>query len=100
MSRFRVGLGNQILNSRFSATALPRADYLTAVAAGLDSYWVGDHLNALYPRSLYKPEYVGVAKIAPRIDANLEPWTVLGHLASRKRFARVRMGVGVTDASR
>ena len=30
----------------------------------------------------------------------LEPWTVLGHLASRNRFARVRLGVGVTDASR
>jgi phthiodiolone/phenolphthiodiolone dimycocerosates ketoreductase len=100
MSQFQVGLGNQILNARFSATALARADYLTAVAAGLDSYWVGDHLNALFPRSLYKPEYVGVARIAPRIDANLEPWTVLGHLASGRRFARVRLGVGVTDASR
>lgn len=100
MNPFRVGLGNQILNSRYSATALPRADYLTAVAAGLDAYWVGDHLNALFPRSIYKPEYVGAAKIAPKIDANLEPWTVLGHLASRNRFARLRMGVGVTDASR
>jgi phthiodiolone/phenolphthiodiolone dimycocerosates ketoreductase len=100
MDRFRVGLGNQILNSRYSPTALPRADYLTAVAAGLDAYWVGDHLNALFPRAIYKPEYVGPAKIAPKIDANLEPWTVLGHLASRNRFARVRLGVGVTDASR
>jgi phthiodiolone/phenolphthiodiolone dimycocerosates ketoreductase len=100
MDRFRVGLGNQILNSRYSPTALPRADYLTAVAAGLDAYWVGDHLNALFPRSIYKPEYVGIAKVAPKIDASLEPWTVLGHLASRNRFARLRMGVGVTDASR
>jgi phthiodiolone/phenolphthiodiolone dimycocerosates ketoreductase len=100
MTGFRVGLGNQILNSRYSPTALPRADYLTAVAAGLDAYWVGDHLNALFPRSMYTPQYVGVAKVAPKIDAMLEPWTLLGHLASRNRFARVRLGVGVTDASR
>jgi phthiodiolone/phenolphthiodiolone dimycocerosates ketoreductase len=100
MDRFRVGLGNQILNSRYSPMALPRTDYLTAVAAGIDAYWVGDHLNALFPRSIYKSGYVGVAKVAPKIDAHLEPWTVLGHLASRNRFARVRLGVGVTDASR
>jgi phthiodiolone/phenolphthiodiolone dimycocerosates ketoreductase len=99
-SGFRVGLGNQIMNSRYSPTALPRADYMTAAAAGLDAYWVGDHLNALFPRSIYTPQYLGVARLAPRIDASLEPWTLLGHLASRNRFARVRLGVGVTDASR
>jgi phthiodiolone/phenolphthiodiolone dimycocerosates ketoreductase len=100
MSGFRVALGNQILNSRYSPTAFARADYLTAVAAGLDAYWVTDHLNALFPRSIYTPEYLGVAKVAPKIDAHLEPWTLLGHLASRNRFARVRLGIGVTDASR
>jgi hypothetical protein len=49
MSGFRVGLGNGIVNSRYSATALARADYLTAVAAGNDAYWVGgcpDHTTA------------------------------------------------------
>ena len=96
MTGFRVGLGNQILNSRYSPTALPRADYLTAAAAGLDAYWVADHLNALFPRSIYTPQYVGAARVAPKIDAMLEPWTLLGHLASRNRFARVRLGVGVT----
>lgn len=50
MNEFRVGLGYQILNSRFSPTAFARADYLTAAATGLDAYWVGDHLNALFPR--------------------------------------------------
>jgi len=100
MSGFRVALANQILNSRYSATALARSDYLTAMAAGLDAYWVGDHLNALFPRSIYTPEYLGVAKLAPKIDACLEPWTLLGHLAARSRFGRVRLGVGVTDASR
>jgi len=41
-----------------------------------------------------------VAKVVPKIDACLEPWTLLGHLASGTRFGRVRLGVGVTDASR
>jgi phthiodiolone/phenolphthiodiolone dimycocerosates ketoreductase len=100
MSEFRVGLGNEIVNSRYSATAFARADYLTAAAAGLDAYWVGDHLNSLLPRSIYTPEHLGVAKVAPKVDACLEPWTLLGHLASRTRFGRVRLGVGVTDASR
>ena len=56
--------------------------------------------NALFPRSIFTPQYVGVAKLIPKIDAALEPWTLLGHLASRNRFARLRLGVGVTDASR
>ncbi len=100
MSGFQVGLGDQIVNSRYSPTALPRADYLTAVASGVDSFWVGDHLNALLPRSIFTPQYFGVAKLIPKIDAALEPWTLLGHLGSRNRFARLRLGVGVTDASR
>jgi phthiodiolone/phenolphthiodiolone dimycocerosates ketoreductase len=100
MSRFRVGLGTEPVNSRYSPTALARADMLTATASGANSYWIGDHLNNLFPRSIYTPEYLGVAKVAPKIDATLEPWTMLGHLASRNRFARLRLGVGVTDASR
>ena len=100
MSGFQVGLADQIVNSRYSPTALARADYLTAVASGVDSFWVGDHLNALLPRSIFTPQYFGVAKLIPKIDAALEPWTLLGHLGSRNRFARLRLGVGVTDASR
>ena len=100
MSGFRVGLGNAIVNSRYSPTALARADVLTARASGADSYWVGDHINALFPRSIATSKYLGVAKLIPKIDAQLEPWTMLGHLASRNRFARLRLGVGVTDASR
>jgi phthiodiolone/phenolphthiodiolone dimycocerosates ketoreductase len=100
VSGFRVGLGDAIVNSRYSPTASARADYLTARASGIDSFWVGDHLNALFPRSIATPKYLGVAKLVPKIDAQLEPWTLLGHLASRNRFARLRLGVGVTDASR
>jgi phthiodiolone/phenolphthiodiolone dimycocerosates ketoreductase len=97
---FQVGLGDLIVNTRYSPTASARADYLTALASGVDSFWVGDHLNALFPRSIFTPQYVGGAKLIPKIDAALEPWTLLGHLASRNRFARLRLGVGVTDASR
>ncbi len=97
---FRVGLANQIVNARFSATAGARSDHLTAMASGIDSYWVADHLNALLPRAIATPQYLGVTKLAPKIDAQLEPWTVLGHLAARNRLARLRLGVGVTDASR
>ena len=100
MSGFKVGLASEILNARHSPTALARADYLTAVASGVDSFWVGDHLNSLFPRSIVTPQYLGAAKLIPKIDAALEPWTLLGHLASRNRFARLRLGVGVTDASR
>lgn len=100
MNRFRVGLINQILNSRYSSTALARADVLMATASGVDSYWVADHLNGLYPRSIVTPSHLGVAKLVPKIDAQLEPWTMLGYLASRNRFGRLRLGVGVTDASR
>src|SRR4029077_9310639 len=99
-SSFQVCLGDLIVNSRYSPTAFARVDYLTAVASGVDSFWVGDHLNSLFPRSIATPRYLGVAKLIPKIDAALEPWTLLGHLASRNRFARLRLGVGVTDASR
>ena len=97
---FRVGLADQIVNTRYSATAGARTDYFTAMASGVDSYWVTDHLNALLPRAIATPQYLGVAKLLPNIDAQLEPWTVLGHLAARNRLARLRLGVGVTDASR
>jgi phthiodiolone/phenolphthiodiolone dimycocerosates ketoreductase len=100
VNQFRVGLINQILNSRYSSTALARADVLMATASGVDSYWVADHLNGLYPRSIVMPSHLGVAKLVPKIDAQLEPWTMLGYLASRNGFRRLRLGVGVTDASR
>jgi phthiodiolone/phenolphthiodiolone dimycocerosates ketoreductase len=97
---FRVGLADQLVNSRYSATAGARIDHFTAMASGIDSFWVADHLNALLPRAIATPQYLGVAKLLPKIDAQLEPWTMLGHLAARNRLARLRLGVAVTDASR
>jgi phthiodiolone/phenolphthiodiolone dimycocerosates ketoreductase len=97
---FKVGLAEQLLNTRYSPAALVRASYLTAVATRMDSFWVPDHLNALFPRSIATPKYLGMARLAPKIDAWLEPWTVLGYLAARNRLGRLRLGVSVTDAGR
>ena len=81
---------------------MTRANYLTAVAAGVDSFWVADHLNALTPRSIMTEKYLGstAAKLMPRPDAVSEPWTALGYLAAKNRFARLRLGTAVTDAGR
>lgn len=101
MGRFRFGLLDGIVNSTISPTALTTAAAVTATATGADSLWVGDHLNSLIPRSLATPEHLGVgAKIVPKVDAILEPWTMLGHLAAKNRFRRLRLGIGVTDGSR
>jgi phthiodiolone/phenolphthiodiolone dimycocerosates ketoreductase len=100
MKGFRVGLGTQLLNTRLSPTAMVHATYLAAAASRVDSYWVADHLNSLIPRAIATPDYFGAAKLVPKIDAQLEPWTMLGHLATLNRLGRPRLGVGVTDAGR
>jgi alkanesulfonate monooxygenase SsuD/methylene tetrahydromethanopterin reductase-like flavin-dependent oxidoreductase (luciferase family) len=96
----RVGLAEQSVHTRYAPTALVQASYLTAVATRMDSFWLPDHLNSLFPRSVMTPKYVGTARLAPKTDACLEPWTILGHLAARNRLGRLRLGIGVTDASR
>lgn len=100
VNQFRVGLMTMPVNCRYSPTMFTRASVRMATASGVDSYWVTDHLNSALPRSIATPGYLGVAKLAPKIDAVFEPWTMLGYLASRNRFGRLRLGVGVTDASR
>ena len=100
MTGFRVGMYENIVNARYSSAAVVRADYLAAVAGGVDSFWVPDHLNSLFPRSIYTPSHMGAARLVPKIDAYLEPWTVLGYLAGKNRFGRLRLGVSVTDAGR
>ncbi|MGD9621770.1 MAG: LLM class flavin-dependent oxidoreductase [Mycolicibacterium sp.] len=100
MAGFGVGVQETLLVSRFQAEAFTRANYLSAVAHRVDSLWVPDHLNGLFPRSLWKSKYCGAARFVPTLDAYMEPWTMLGHLAARNRFGRIRLGIGVTDASR
>jgi phthiodiolone/phenolphthiodiolone dimycocerosates ketoreductase len=100
MTGFRVGVADPILVARPAAETFTRANYLGAVANRVDSFWVPDHLNQLFPRSLWKEKYCGATKLIPRVDACMEPWTVLGHLAGRNRIGRLRLGVGVTDSGR
>jgi phthiodiolone/phenolphthiodiolone dimycocerosates ketoreductase len=96
----KVGLAAQALPMRFSPMLVSRSSYYSAVAARADSFWLADHLNSLFPRSMAQPKYIGAARLTPKVDANLEPWTVLGHLAARNRLGRMRLGIGVTDTGR
>jgi len=100
MSGFRVGLLDMIVAGRPAADTFTRVNYFTAMAMGADSFWVPDHLNALFPRSLWQPKYCGAARIQPSMDASMEPWTMLGKLAARNRVGRLPLGIGVTDAGR
>ena len=89
-----------IVAARPTADFVTRSNYAAAVAARVDSFWVPDHLNALFPRSLWNnPKYCGGAKLLPKADAYLEPWMMLGNIAARNR-ARLRLGIGVTDTGR
>ena len=100
MTGIRVGIADPILAARPSAESFTRANYLGAAANRVDSFWVPDHLNQLFPRSLWKQNYCGAVKLVPRVDASMEPWTMLGHVAARNRIGRLRLGVGVTDSGR
>lgn len=100
MSGFGVGVAEQPLDVPHAPTAVVNATYLTAAASGADSFWLPDHLNSIFPRAVATPKYVGAAGLAPKIDAYLEPWTVLGNVAARHRLRRLRLGIGVTDAGR
>ena len=100
MGGFRFGFVDSLVHSRLRPGWMARSSIVSATVLGADSYWVGDHLNALVPRSIATPEYLGVAaKLVPKIDANYEPWTMLGNLAYG-RPKRLQLGVCVTDASR
>ena len=100
MVAFQVGLFDSIIAARPTAATLTRANYLGAVAGRTDSFWVPDHLNGLFPRALWTQKYCGAGKLAPKIDAHMEPWTLLGHLAARNRVGRLHLGVAVTDTGR
>ena len=100
MSGFQVGAFDPIVAASSRAELFTRANYLNAVAMRVDSFWVPDHLNGLVPRSLWQEKYCGVAKLMPKVDACLDPWTMLGHLAARNRVGRMKLGVAVTDTGR
>jgi phthiodiolone/phenolphthiodiolone dimycocerosates ketoreductase len=101
MAGFEVGLGDVLLNTRLGPTPLTRANFHTASITRAHSFWVPDHVNALTPRSIMTERHVGpMAKMVPAIDAITEPWTMLGYLAAKNRRAKLRLGIGVTDAGR
>jgi phthiodiolone/phenolphthiodiolone dimycocerosates ketoreductase len=100
VARFGVGVLENLINSRFGPVPLIRASYIAAFACGVDSFWVPDHLNSIFPRSLCTPKHLGAARLAPSPDAYLDPWTMLGHMAAHNRLGRLRLGVGVTDTGR
>jgi phthiodiolone/phenolphthiodiolone dimycocerosates ketoreductase len=47
---FRVGVVDPIVAARPAADTFTRANYLGAVANRIDSFWVIEHLNGLWPR--------------------------------------------------
>ena len=100
MPGLRIGVMHNTINSRYGPKPLIQADYLTGLAAGADSFWVADHLNSVLPSSMWKPKYVGAAKIIPKMDAHVEPWTMLGYLAGHNKIGRMTLGVAVTDTGR
>jgi phthiodiolone/phenolphthiodiolone dimycocerosates ketoreductase len=100
MTGFRVGIMDFNLVSRPTPESLTRATYLNALGNRVDSLWVPDHLNGLFPRSLWKQKYCGATKLVPTLDAYMEPWTMLGHLAARNRAGRMSLGTSVTDTGR
>jgi phthiodiolone/phenolphthiodiolone dimycocerosates ketoreductase len=91
MARFRVGIMDFNLVSRPTPESLTRANYLNGLTNRVDSLWLPDHLNGLFPRSLWKQKYCGATKLVPTLDAYMEPWTMLGHLAARNRAGRMHL---------
>lgn len=79
---------------------IARAGYLATAADRIDSNRIPDHINGLIPRALWTRKYLGAVRLVARADAYAEPWTLLGNIAARNRLGRLRLGVGVTDASR
>jgi phthiodiolone/phenolphthiodiolone dimycocerosates ketoreductase len=100
MPGLRIGVMHNTINSKYGPKPLIQADYLTGLAAGADSFWVADHLNSVLPSSMWQPKYVGAAKIIPKMDAHVEPWTMLGYLAGHNKLGRMTLGVAVTDTGR
>lgn len=100
MARVRVGVQGPLFVSRPRADAFNRVSYVSAALNRVDSFWVPDHLNGVFPRSLWKQKYCGAVRLVPSPDAYLEPWTMLGHLAGRNRLGGMRLGVAVTDTGR
>lgn len=51
----KVGIGINLVNTRFGPGFVAQAGLRTAQATGCDSLWVSDHLNSLLPRAIMTP---------------------------------------------
>jgi phthiodiolone/phenolphthiodiolone dimycocerosates ketoreductase len=100
MAGFRVGLMDSVMAGRPTVDAFSRLNYLGAVANRVDSYRVPDHINGQTPRPLWDKKYTAAARLLRSPDAAMEAWTLLGSLAARRRFNRIRLGIGVTDTGK
>ena len=100
MTGLGVGLMDPVMAARPTVDAFSRASYLGAVANRLDSYWVPDHINGQTPQPLWDKKYTASARLLKSPDAPMEAWTLLGGMAARRRFNRVRLGIGVTDTGK
>ena len=100
MPGVRVGLMDPVMAARGRVDAFSRASYLSGVVNRVDSYWVPDHINGQTPRPLWDKKYTASARLLRSPDAAMEAWTLLGALAARRRFNRIRLGVGVTDTGK
>ena len=98
MARFRVGIMDFNLVSRPTPESLTRATYLNALANRVDSLWVPDHLNGLFPRSLWKQKM--------RCNQATNPRCVHGAVDNARAprraqsSGRMSLGTSVTDTGR
>ncbi|MFJ9370922.1 LLM class flavin-dependent oxidoreductase [Nocardia sp. NPDC101769] len=100
MTRFRTGLLDPGLHSRYTPDLVIRNTRAVGLLGGADSIWMPDHILGVLPRSVWSADYTGAAHFTPSIDGHYEPWTTLGYVAAQNGLARFRLGVGVTDAGR
>jgi len=100
MTNFRTGVMDSGVFTRLAPDLQFRGSRAVAMAGGADSLWVTDHLPSILPASIWKRPHIGISRLAPHGDGIYEPWTALGYLAAQNRLARMRLGVGVTDAGR
>ena len=96
----RFGLADPCAHSRILPDSVLRTTRLNAVVTGADSILVPDHLIQVIPESIYTRKRAAGERIMPTPDACYDPWTVLGLLAARNRFRRLRLGTGCTDTAR
>ncbi|MFD4640180.1 LLM class flavin-dependent oxidoreductase [Lentzea sp. NPDC058436] len=99
-ARFRTGVVDFGLPSAGRPDLALRASRWTAAAAGIDTFFVADHLIGALPPSLWQPKYIAASRVIPDVNAHMECWNLLGYLAGRYPRTRMRFGVAVTDAGR